>query len=874
MASAVATPLERRFGRIAGVTEITSTSALGTTSITLQFDLDRDVDGAARDVQAAITAAGGELPPNLPSRPNYRKVNPADAPILIISLTSEHAAARRGLRRREHDPRAEDLAGPGRRPGRSSAAAQQPAVRVQVDPDALAGDGPQHRGRPHGARRRHRRLSRRASLGGTSQRTIDRRERSALRRRGVQDGRRRVTSGGIGACSSATSRRVRRRREQPRRRWTNGERAVLMIIRRQPGANIIETNERVKALLPELATSISPAIKVEVARRPHADDPRVGRTTSSTRCSSASCSSSLVVFVFLRSLRATAIPSVAVPLVARRHVRRDVPARLQPRQPVADGADHLDRLRRRRRDRRDREHLALHRARASRRCEAALEGAQADRLHDRLDHGVAPRRVHPASCSWAASSAASSASSRSRSRSPSPCRRVVSLTLTPMMCARLLAPRTTAKHGRALSRDSSAVFDGIVARLRARAALGAPPPRRHRRRHVATIALTVCLYIDRAEGPLPAAGHGMLMGFTEAPQDISFPAMKERQEQLNAIVRQDPDVDHFVSFIGAGGGNTGNTGTMFIELKPKPRATASADEIIARLRPKLAQGRRASSSSCRRRRTCASAAASARTQYQYTLRTPTSTSSAPGRRRCSSALQQAARAQGRRTPISRPPASSSTSTSIATPRRASASRRRRSTTRSTTPSASARSRRPTRSSTSTASCSRSKPRARARARRARSALRRSRPTARRCRCRRIVEVGARRRPRSRSTTRGSSRRPRSRSTSRPASRSARRSTRSTAREPRSACRASDPRRRSRARRRRSRTRSRASRAHPRRARHRLHRARHALRELHPPDHDPVDAAVGGRRRAARAAPLQDRAQHHRADRRSSCSSAS
>ena len=314
MASSVATPLERRFGRIAGVTEMTSVSALGTTTITLQFDLDRDVDGAARDVQAAINAARRRAAPNLPTRPNYRKVNPADAPILILSLTSDDAAAGAGVRSGQQRARAEDLAGRGRRPG----------VRGR-----RAAAGRARAGRSGGARGRgtcRSRMSARALrhvdgepaqgiVGGadvTLQRRGERPAASAPTRTARWSSRTR-TAPPCGSATCATSSTTSRTTAWPA--WIDGKRAVLMIIRRQPGANILETNERRQgASCPSSKQSISPAIDVDGGARSHADHPRVGRTTSSCTLVISMLLVTAVVFVFLRSVRATAIPSVAVPL--------------------------------------------------------------------------------------------------------------------------------------------------------------------------------------------------------------------------------------------------------------------------------------------------------------------------------------------------------------------------------------------------------------------------------------------------------------------------------------------------------------------------------------------------------------------------------
>ncbi|HVI95136.1 MAG TPA: efflux RND transporter permease subunit, partial [Anaeromyxobacter sp.] len=310
MASAVATPLERRFGRIAGLSEITSVSTLGSTNLTLQFDLDRDVDAAARDVQAAINASLGDLPPNLPTRPSYRKVNPADAPILILSLTSTalplsqvYDAANTILAQK-----ISQVPGVGQV---FVGGAQQPAVRVEVDPAALAGVG----------------LGLEDVRNALAQATIDQPKGaftggSQLQVLAANDqlGKAATFAPLVLAWQNGAPVRlgdVASVRDGVENEfaagWIDGQRAVVMLIRRQPGANIIDVIERVKALLPQLTQSISPAIDVHVAMdrsrtiRASVHDVQLTLLISVVLVV-------LVVFAFLRSARATVIPSVAVPL--------------------------------------------------------------------------------------------------------------------------------------------------------------------------------------------------------------------------------------------------------------------------------------------------------------------------------------------------------------------------------------------------------------------------------------------------------------------------------------------------------------------------------------------------------------------------------
>jgi len=307
MASSVATPLERRFGRIAGLAEMTSVSSLGSTSITLQFDMARDVTGAARDVQAAINAAGAELPPNLPTRPNYRKVNPADSPVLILSLTSKSLplaqvfdAANSVLAQKVSQIKGvgQVFVGGG----------QQPAVRVQIDQERLAGRGlsledvrtalasstsNQPKGSLSGPSTTYNLAATDQLLGADAYRqlVVSYQEGATVRLGDVANVYDDVENNRLAG-------------------WIDGTRCVLMIIRRQPGANILETIAGVKAALPFLRTSISPAIDLAVALD------RTETIRASVRDVEVTLVLSVllvtaVVFLFLRSARATAIPSVA-----------------------------------------------------------------------------------------------------------------------------------------------------------------------------------------------------------------------------------------------------------------------------------------------------------------------------------------------------------------------------------------------------------------------------------------------------------------------------------------------------------------------------------------------------------------------------------
>jgi hydrophobe/amphiphile efflux-1 (HAE1) family protein len=610
MASSVATPLERRFGRIAGITEITSSSALGATSLTLQFDLDRDVDAAARDVQAAIAAAGGELPPNLPSRPTYRKVNPADAPSMILALMSDTVplaqvfdAANTVLAQK-----ISQVSGVGQV---TVGGGQQPAVRVQADPVALAGVG----------------LSLEDVRKALAASTVDQPKGA------VGDAKQAQTIGANDQLFSAANYKslvlaykngstirlgdvadvfddVENNRVAG---WVSGVPAVIIVVRRQPGANIIETNERIKALLPILASSINPGIKVKVA------SDRTQSIRQSVKDVEATLVMSvflviLVVFAFLRTARATAIPSVAVPLslvgtfgamylLGYGLDNLSLMALTISTGFVVDDAIVMT------------ENITRFIELGETPMQAALKGAKqigftivsitvsllAVFIPILLMGGVVGRLFREFAVTLSVAVAMSA---------------VVSLTLTPMMCSRLLRPHS--KEPGRLHRFSEHALTGLT-HLYERGL-------RWVLRHallmqivtLLTVGLTVLLFVIAPKGLFPQQDTGLLMGTSDAPQDVSFQAMKKREERVNAVVQGDPDIEDVISFIGAGGFTAINSGFVFIELKPKPGRKASADQIISRLRPKLAQVE-GIALYLQARQDVSVGGRLSRTQYQYTL---------------------------------------------------------------------------------------------------------------------------------------------------------------------------------------------------------------------------------------------------------------
>ncbi len=611
MASSVATPLERRFGRIAGVKEITSTSALGTTSITIQFSLDRDADSASRDVQAAINAAGGELPPNLPTRPNYRKVNPADAPVLIIALKSKTMKLSEiyDLANTILAQKISQVPGVGQV---IIGGAQQPAVRVQVDTEMLAGA----QLTLEDVRNSLTTATSNQPLGGVGDHTFsaisvnDQLPNADAWRQTIIHWD--ATGGAIRLGDVAT---VFDDVENERvAGWTNSERAVAVIIRRQPGANILDVIENVKQILPGLITSISPSIDMEIA----IDRAQTIRASVQDVEKTLLISVGLVVlvvFIFLRSLRASAIPSVAVPLsliatfgvmylcgfsidnlslmaltistgfvvddaiVVTENITRWIEDGVPPREAALKGAKQIG---------------------------FTIISITASLLAVFIPllfmTGIVGRLFREFAVTLAIAITISA---------------IVSLTLTPMMCSRILRKEQGNHYGylgNLLERGFTALNNGYGHALRFvlnhRGVVGIVT--------VVTIALTVWLYTVVPTGIFPEQDTGLIQGFSDAPQDVSFPAMLQAQEALNAIVIADPDIDHVISSVGSGLTATTNTGSMFIALKDKPGRKASAQDIIARLRPKLAkvEGVTLSLQAAQDVRT---GARSSRTQYQYTL---------------------------------------------------------------------------------------------------------------------------------------------------------------------------------------------------------------------------------------------------------------
>jgi multidrug efflux pump len=579
MASAVATPLERQFGRIAGVNQMTSTSQLGSTNIVLQFDLNRNIDAAARDVQAAINAARGQLPANLPNNPNYRKVNPADAPILILSLTSDTIRL----------PNIYDSANSilAQKLAQVSGVGQvfvgggaNPAVRAELNPMRLNKLGISTQQVATALSSANANKPKGEFVGPINAWSIDANDQllEADKYRSLI-----VASNQNGVVRLSDVADVQDSVEDLRNAGiSNGKRAVLLVIFRQPGANIISTVDNVRQLLPELQASISPAIKLDVVMD------RTLTVRASVRDIEFTLIISvilvvLVVFVFLRNLRSTIIPSVAVPLslVGTFGVMYLLGYSLDNLSLMALAIstgfvvdDAIVVL----------ENVNRHLEQGVKPVQAAFLGAKeigftvlsmstslvAVFIPILMMGGIVGRLFREFAVTLSAAIGVSL---------------VVSLTTTPMMCAKLLRPIDKEKHGR-LYRASERAFDllrnGYARSLRVVLAHKAVTLLIT----ILTAVLSVVLYGLVPKGFFPQQDTGRLGGSIQAEQDISFQAIREKMTSYVEIIMQDPAVDTVTGFVGGGG--TANTGRMFIMLKPLEQRRMGADQVIARLRGKLA----------------------------------------------------------------------------------------------------------------------------------------------------------------------------------------------------------------------------------------------------------------------------------------------
>ena len=610
MASSVATPLEEQFGQIPDIVQMTSSSTLGFSAITLQFGLGRNIDGAAADVLAAINAAGGQLPPNMTYPPTIRKVNPADTPILVLALTSDtvplttvDAYAENILLEKISQIPGVGLVGIGGQ--------QKPAIRIQVDPLALA--------------------ARRISL--ETVRTVIGSANVDLPKGTLNSPRVSYTLNTndqllkpdqygnlIIAYQNGSPVRVRdigRAVSGPENNllagWTNEKRGIILAIQRQPSANVVATVDAVKAALPQLRASIPPTINVSIL----SDRTQTIRASISDVQFTLLLSVALVVmviFLFLRNLWATIIPAVTIPLAligtfAALYVlgysldNLSLMALTIAVGFVVDDAVVVI------------ENVVRHLEEGLSPLQATLKGAgeigftiisiTLSLIAVFIPLFLMPGYVGLLFREFAVTISVALVLSL-----------LISLTLTPVMCSRLLRQEAT-RHGR-LYLFFEAGFSGLLG-LYSRSL-------RHALRHrfitlmlmFGTIAVTGSLYVVIPKGFFPQQDTGMIIAIAEAAQDTSFTGMSERMEAVIRVVLKDPAVASVGSQIGATGSSTLNDGRMFIALKPESERTASADQIIARLGPQLAR-LEGINVYMQAAQDITIGARVSRTQYQYTL---------------------------------------------------------------------------------------------------------------------------------------------------------------------------------------------------------------------------------------------------------------
>src|SRR5213593_272232 len=557
MASSVTSPLERQFGQLPGLKQMTSTSSFGASLITLQFTLDYAIDVAEQQVQAAINAAATFLPRDLPSPPVYSKVNPADTPVLTLALTSDTLPL----------PKIQDLADTNlaqkisQLPGVglvSISGGQKPAVRVQADPSVLASYGlsledlravlgqanvDQAKGNLEGAKQSYTIGANDRLLTSAEYKTVvvAYRNGAPVRLSDVAD----VVDGVENVRQAA---------------WMNDKTAVIVNIQRQPGANIITVVDRIKRLLPQLKASLPSAIEITT----------LTDRTATIRASVADVEFTLiltialvvmVMFLFLRSLPATIIPSVALTIstgfvvddaiVMIENIARYIEAGESPLQAALKGAEQIG--------------FTI----------VSLTVSLIAVLIPLLFMGDIIGRLFREFAITLSVTILVSA--------------VVSLTLTPMMCARLLRHQKTEEEGW-FYRKSEDAFNAVIAfygrtlqfvlRFRTTTLIVT----------VTTLVGTILLYIYVPKGFFPVQDTGVILGVSEGPQNVSFVAMAQRQQALADVILEDPAVESLSSFIGIDGTNTTlNSGRIQINLKPLADRKISASDVIRRLQPELAK---------------------------------------------------------------------------------------------------------------------------------------------------------------------------------------------------------------------------------------------------------------------------------------------
>ncbi|RJG09124.1 multidrug efflux RND transporter permease subunit [Pseudomonas cavernicola] len=583
MASSVATPLERALGRISGISDMTSTSSLGTTTIIIQFELEKNIEGAAREVQAAINAASSLLPSGMPSNPTYRKANPSDMPVMVLTLTSDSYT--RGemydMASTLVSPRLSQVKGVGQV---SIGGSSLPAVRVDLNPDALNQFGISLDSVRTAVANTNSNGPKGAIESDERQWQVDANDQlrkasdylPVIVHYSAETGAA-VRLGDIAQVSNAV--------EDVRNAGFSGKNpAVLLIVTRQPGANIIEATDAIHALLPDLQELIGPQVKLKVmddrspSIRASLDEAEITLLISVVLVI-------LVVYLFLRSPRATLIPALAVPvsLVGTFAVmylcdfslnNLSLMALIVATGFVVDDAIVVV------------ENIARRIEEGESPLEASIHGARevgftvlsmtlslvAVFIPILLMGGIMGRLFREFSVTLSAAILVSL---------------VVSLTLTPMLCARLLKSHQK-PGGQVESRKESRLFQGVMRRYQGSLEWALSHSRLMLVIMAGCIALNIYLFAVVPKGFLPEQDSGRLRGFAVADQSISFQALQQKMDAFRSILGEDPAVANVVGFVGGGRWQSSNTGSFFVTLKPIGERDP-VNTVLARLRVKLAK---------------------------------------------------------------------------------------------------------------------------------------------------------------------------------------------------------------------------------------------------------------------------------------------
>ncbi len=579
MAASVAQPLERQFSQIPGVAQVTSVSQIGASSVTVQFDLDRNIDAAANDIQAAINSASGQLPKDLPSPPTYRKVNPADSPIFLLAATSDSLDLT-AVNDEVDSKLAQQIS---QLPGVGQViigGQQKPAVRIQIDPEKLVAKG-------MSLEDIRAQIANSTTNSPKGQLNTDRRSFTLYANDQILAANE-WNDIIIGYTNGAPLRvqdvgkAVAGPEDLYQLGWANGKPGLFLVIFKQPGANVVETVDRIKASLPRLTASLPPSIHVFTL----SDRTQTIRAAVKDVQFTLFLSIILVVFViffFLRNTVATLIPSLTVPLALlgacalmwASGYSLDNLSLMSLTISVGFVVDDAIVML---------ENISRHIEEGASPMEASLKGAGeigftifsislsliAVLIPLFLMNGIIGRLFREFSVTLAMTIFVSF---------------IVSVTLVPMLTSRFLKPHREVKHGRVFNLSERFFVSMLKGYERSLDVV-----MRHERATLAvffvTVGLSVYLFMIIPKGFFPQQDNGLITGVSEAGQDVSFAQMRRYQEKLAAIVQNDPDVATVGSVIG-GSWNQSNSGRIFITLKPRDERNSTAQQIIARLRPQL-----------------------------------------------------------------------------------------------------------------------------------------------------------------------------------------------------------------------------------------------------------------------------------------------